>query len=482
MRKNADLLPDVKLQEHQRRLYEEAKTEPVRKLLYHGLGSGKTLSSISMAEAQGEPYSAVVPASLRENFRKELSRFTTGTVPSTILSYSELALGKRPKHFGTLIFDEAHRLRNLSSQQTQQAIQAAQKAKQLVLLSGTPVVNEPGDLAPLVSMLTGKNITPAEFEKRYVGDRKIYPSLFHRLLGISSGVEPDVINKDELRALLKGHVDYYAPEKPVVPVNQEEYVVEMGPEQSQLYKAMWDQLPWYLRWKLRYDFPLSREELIRLRSFMTGPRQVGLSTLPYLRNKDPDVAFAQSPKLQMAYSKMIDHLKDPRTKGLVFSNFIQAGLLPYAAALSRAGVPAAIFHGGLTDTERKKLVQDYNDGKLRVVLLGPSGTEGLSFKGTNLIQILDPYWNPIRGKQSIGRGLRFDSHEGLPEDLRYVKVQRFVSRLPLGFKNRLLSYIGFDRSRNRFAADDYLRQIEARKELLNRKFLELLQQIGTEGK
>lgn len=482
MRKIADLLPDVKLQEHQQRLYNEARTGPVRKLLFHGLGSGKSLSAIGMAEASGEPYTVVVPASLRENFRKELARFTTGSMPVSVQSYSELALGKKPENTGTLIFDEAHRLRNAGSLQTQQALAAARKARQLVLLSGTPIVNDPSDLAPLISMLTGKYISPSDFSKRYVGKRKIYPSILHRLVGASSGVEPDVANKDELRALLRGHVDYYAPEKPVVPINEENYVVEMSTEQSRLYKAMWDQLPWYLRWKLKHDFPLSREELTRMQSFLTGPRQVGLSTLPYLRNKDLHVAFAQSPKLQLAHSKMIEHLKDPRTKGLVFSNFIDAGLWPYAAALARSGVPAAVFHGGLSDVERKKLVQDYNEGRLRVALLGPSGTEGLSFKGTNLIQILDPYWNPIRGKQSVGRGLRFDSHEGLPEDLKHVTVQRFAARLPLGFKDRLLSRLGFDRSQSQLGADDYLRRIEQRKELMNRRFLELLQQIGSEGR
>jgi hypothetical protein len=482
MQKLADLLPDVKLQPHQEAIAEESKDSPIRKLLFHGLGSGKSLSSIAASEAQGKPYTAIVPAALRENFKKELTKFTTGSTPSSVMSYSEMALGKPIEHPENLIFDEAHRLRTPGSLQTQQAMEAARRAKQLIMLSGTPIVNEPADLAVPISMLTGKNISPTEFTNRYVGERKIYPSIFHRLFGADKGVEPDVANRAELKSLLRGHVDYYAPEQSVVPVNREDHHVDMGVEQSRLYKAMWDQLPWYLRWKLKHDYPLSRDELLRMRSFMTGPRQVGLSTMPYLRNKDPMVAFQQSPKLQSAHDKMKTHLDDPRTRGLVFSNFIDAGLVPYSAALTKAGIPNAIFHGGLSDVERKKLVNNYNEGNLRVALLGPSGTEGLSFKGTNLIQILDPYWNPIRGKQSEGRGLRFDSHSGLPEDLRNVKVQRFVARLPLGFKDRLLSRLGFDKTKQQLAADDYLRNIEARKELMNRRFIELLKEVGSEGK
>jgi len=479
MEKLADLLPETHLQEHQKRLQEGAKKDPLRLLLYHGLGSGKSLSSIAAAEARPGSYTAVVPASLRPNFNKEIEKHTTKDHPHKVRSYTEMAMGKDLGDPETLIFDEAHRLRNVGTAQTQAAMDAARRAKQLILNTGTPIVNEPADLAPLISMLTGKNISRPDFTNKYVGERKIYPSFFHRLVGSSSGTEPDVANKGELKALLKGHVDYYAPANPTVPTTFEDHHVEMSTEQSRLYKAMWDQLPWYLRWKLKHDYPLSREELVKMRSFLTGPRQVGLSTLPYLRNKDPLTAFNQSPKLQLANQKMMEHLKDPRTKGLVFSNFIDAGLMPYSAALTKAGIPNAVFHGGLTDVERKKLVNDYNDGRLRVALLGPSGTEGLSFKGAGMSQLLDSYWNSVRGKQSIGRGLRFDSHTGLPPELQNMKVQRFFARLPLGFKDRLLSYIGFDETQKQLATDDYLRRMEQRKDLANRRFLELLQQVGS---
>jgi superfamily II DNA/RNA helicase len=216
-----------------------------------------------------------------------------------------------------------------------------------------------------------------------------------------------------------------------------------------------------------------------MQSFLVGPRQIGLSTMPYLKSKDPLKAFSHSPKLQEAHKRMMEHLKDPRTKALVFSNFINAGLTPYSAALTKAGVPNAIFHGGLSDVERKKLVESYNQGQIRVALMGPSGTEGLSFRGTQLIQLLDSSWNSIRPQQSIGRGLRFDSHVDLPGELQNLKVERYVARLPMGFKDRLLSRLGADRMSQTYGADDYLRQIEHRKQRTNQRFLQLLQEIGT---
>jgi SNF2 family DNA or RNA helicase len=48
MEKLADLLPEVELQEHQKKLL---KRDPNKNLLLlHSLGSGKTLSSIALAE------------------------------------------------------------------------------------------------------------------------------------------------------------------------------------------------------------------------------------------------------------------------------------------------------------------------------------------------------------------------------------------------------------------------------------------------
>lgn len=479
--KRADLLEGVELQPHQQRVADETAQGPQRKLLVMGLGSGKSLASIAAAEAYGQPYTAVTPAALRPNFQKEIDRFTDHRTPSRVMSYSGLAAGKDLGDPGTLIFDESSRLKNPESKQTQAAMQAAQQAKQLLLLSGTPLVNRPSDLATSMSMLTGEPISPDDFEKRYVHNVKVWPSIWHRLFGVTPGVEEQPNRVAELKEKLRGHVDWYQPEKPAAPSQHEDHIVEMGPEQTNLYNGMWNKLSWITRWKLQNDFPLSPAELKRTTSFLTGPRQVGLSPLPYARSKDPLRAFQQSPKLQKAHGLLAEELKDPRTKALVFANFIDAGLKPYSAALQEAGVPHAIFDGSLNDRQRKQLVNDYNDGKIRVALIGPSGMEGLSFKGTQLIQLLDGAWNQARPNQAVGRGLRFDSHTDLPDELKHVRVQRFISRLPLGFTDRMMSGIGFDRSQNQLAADDHLMHLAAHKDKLNQKFMDLLKEVGTEG-
>ena len=468
--KAAALRAGVQLQPHQADIAATGD-EDTRLLLYHALGSGKTLSALAAAEQSGDPYTAVMPASLRNNYRGEIAKWTDRQTPAQVMSYTALAKGLPYQQDSTLVYDEAHSLRNPTAARTINAISLAEKAKRLYLLSGSPIVNHPHDLVPAIQMLTGRKYTPEEFDKQFVGQQTVNPGFFARWRGVKPAKQPVLKNENQLRDLLTGHVDYHAPDAPDVERRDERITVSMSPSQSRLHKAFWNKLPWILRWKLQQEFPLSRKELTKLQSFLAGPRQVGLSTLPFQTEGNALQAFDQSPKLQAAFQ----HLQDSgNVPSVVASNFVTAGLKPYAAALERAGISHGTLHGGLTDQVRKKLVEDYNSGKLRTLLLGPAGTEGISLKGTRLLQILDPHWNETRGKQTAGRGIRFDSHVDLPPADRNVRIQRFISQLPVS--NGIASWFGGKQSPA--AADTYLEQMAAKKERLNQQFLEVLRQVG----
>lgn len=482
--KQADLAQGISLQPHQERVVGKVqsqldKGDKARLLLYHSLGSGKTLSGLAAAEGSEIPYTAIVPAALRTNLRKEQEKFIdpATAVPSHVMSHTGLAKGDPVINPESILVDEAHRFRNIRSAQSQNLLEAARKAKQVVLLSGTPIVNSPGDFAVPYNILTNKEVTPEEFSERYVEKEPKAP--WYKLLLNSKAPDPGLKNVDELKKELEGKVDYFAPLKPRANVNREDVIVEMNRDQTDLHNQLYGKLPTLLKWKLQLNYPLSDEESKKLFSFLTGPRQVGLSPLPFMKNDpNPMKAFERSPKLNEAFKRLNELVtKDPRGKALVFSNFIEAGLDPYLAALNKAGIPAASFTGSLSDKERKKLVDDYNADKLKVALLGPSGTEGLSFKGTKLVQLLDPHWNATRGSQSEGRALRYDSHEHLPPEERNVKIERYIARTAPGRLKSLLRYIG-GKARPEIATDDYLIAQAARKQELNEKFLNLLREVG----
>ena len=477
--KQAALNDEVKLQEHQQRIIDRMNAGDKKLLLYHGLGSGKSLSSLAAAEAAGGDYTAVTPASLRQNYEKEIEKFTEGSNPE-VMSYTGIGAGKSPTNVpNTVIFDEAHRLRNPNTASARAARNLAGQAKNLLVLTGTPITNEPSDLASLLGLLHGKNITPQQFDEQFVGHKKVYPSLLARIMNRNPGEEVYVKNEDKLKELLKGKIDYQPSKTPEgVNVKEETVKVPLSASQERIQSAIKSQIPPEWAWKLNKEFPLSRDELKSLNSFLTGLRQSSLSTLPFRGDKDPLSAFKQSGKLQKAYQDLQQELEaDPRKKAIIYSNYIGAGIDPYAAALKANNVPYGVFHGGIPLKQRKQTLQDYNEGKLRALLLGPAAAEGISTKGTNLIQLLDPHWHESRLNQARGRGLRFDSHTGLPEDLKNVAVKRYISESK---EPSLLGWLmGYKRQRT---GDEILQSLAANKEKANELFRNILKEEGSPPK
>jgi len=472
--KQADIRDDIRLQPHQERARKRLSAPGSRVLLYHGLGTGKTISSIAAADAAGEPYVAVVPAALRAGFRDEINKATDNATPSQVMSYNEASVRDPAIQPRTLIVDESQRVRNPNASVSRGIQRLANQADRVIMLSGTPIVNGPGDLAAPLSILTGKPMSAEAFERRYVADREVGPGFWGWLRGEKPTVEKTIANRDELARLFSKHVDYQAPSTPYgVDVSDERVDVDMSPDQARFHDLMWRKLPLVLRWKIQNQFPLAPREINRLTSFMTGPRQAALSLAKYTDN-DPARAFTGSTKLQEAARRLVGRLgQDDRTKALVFSNFPNAGLTPYADHLRRSGIPTAIFDGKLNDDERRQMLANYNAGRLRVLMAGPAAAEGISTKGTQLIQVLDPHFNAARVNQSIGRGLRFDSHTDLPEDLKKVHVERYVARTP--DPNWLMKLLG---AKRRPSSDEVLYDLAEKKEKLNEQFRKLLREAG----
>lgn len=480
--KVAALKPEIILQPHQQRVADRVAGPNPRLLVYHGLGTGKSLAAIAAAEAAkknspGE-YGVVAPAALRDNFKKEVGKFTTDSNPE-VMSYTGLALGQKfQNNPQTLIMDEAHRLRNPEGLASQAAVDAARKVPRLVLLTGSPITNEPNDMANLLTMLKNRPISPDYFDNKFVQYKKVKPGWGGWLRGVKPGETADVKNEGELKEMLRGHIDYQPGKAPDgVDINRENIEVPLSPAQEKIQKAIRTKVPPRYLWKMDKEFPLSREELGKLNSFLTGMRQVSLSTQPFRADKDMYKAFTQSGKLQEAFKRLRTTLdSDARKKAIIYSNYIDAGLKPYAAGLEKNKIPYALFHGGVPLSERRKALDEYNAGKLRALLIGPAGAEGLSTKGTSLIQLLDPHWNETRSQQAQGRGLRFDSHMDLPEELKNVAVQRFISKSKdPSFFRRLL---GAKRERT---GDEILARLAKEKEVVNDKFRKILQQVGSES-
>jgi SNF2 family DNA or RNA helicase len=462
----------TQLQPHQQRVVDRLKERDQPGLVVaHGLGSGKTLTSIAAQDALGMDSTVVVPAALQANYKKELKKHTKGRHPKAHITSMQMVARRGQVHPKSkmLIVDEAHRARDTSSK-TFEALKK-NKAEKRMLLTGSPFYNHPADISPLVNVAGGGKILPEkrdDFEARYISQLKQNPGLLGWLKGVQPGTKP-ILNpgrRKELKSIFNKWVDYYEGSKENFPsVERQDVKVPMTEDQLQFYDTLMKKAPAWVRYKVRNGLPPTKKELGDLNAFLGGARQVSNTTAPYHLEGD-----AQDPKIEKAYTELKKHLdKNPRSKAVVYSNFLEAGIDPYKEKLRRGGIPYGEFTGQMDKKERDQLVQDYNANKIRALLLSSAGGEGLDLKGTRLLQVLEPHWNNEKLHQVEGRGIRFGSHADLPEDERNVLVQRYLATRPRS------SFMEKLKLRNPgLGVDEYLTGLSRDKEHLNHQFRELL--------
>lgn len=463
----------TELQPHQQRVVDKITREDQPGLVVaHGLGSGKTLASIAAQDALGMPAAVVLPAALRANYAKEQHKHLSGKSPPTnLISIEQAARTGVPGDEPMLIVDEAHRARTPGAK-TLKALKANEAQKRL-LLTASPFYNHPVDVAPLVNVAAGDTVLPemkTEFARQYVRDDVIHPKLLDRLKGVRPGVIPRLNprKKKELGDILGKWVDYHPSSSQDFPeVIREDVEVPMTSHQLQVYDTILRSAPAWVAAKIRSGLPPSKQEAKELNAFMSGVRQVSNTTGAFQESEHPD-----QPKIDRAVEELQKTLaENERAKAVVYSNWLSSGVQPYSRKLQEAGIPFGEFTGEMPRKQRDELVRQYNEGKIRALLLSSAGGEGLDLKGTRLLQLLDPHWNAEKLRQVEGRGIRYKSHADLPEEERNVRVQRFLStRPPKGIFEKLhLKKTGL-------SADQYLTQLSHDKERLNDEFRALLEE------
>jgi len=407
---------------HQERVVQKIKGQ--RGLVVaHGLGSGKTLSSVAAAvQLKPDSTKVLVPASLQENYKKEMRKHVKGRLPGKLKveSLQNYASKGLIPNSDLLVVDEAHRARNPASK-TYQILHDADNKKRL-LLTASPTYNRPADVATLVNLAAGDKVLPAgaEFDKRYIAK----PAKGVWSLLPFTRKRPGLVRKHELKKPLQKWVDYHKAEGADFPDTSEERVVtRMSKRQTQLHDHAWGKLPLMTRIRLRRGLPPGKEDLPKMNFFMGQSRQIASTESPFTKGQ-----AETSPKLVRAVDDLSARTaENPRHRGLVYSNYLGT-LRDYSRELEKRKIPHAAFTGAQSQKTRKQLVRDYNKGKLKALLVSSAGGEGLDLKGTRQVQVLEPHWNEEKLKQVIGRAVRHGSHSHLPAEERHVNIQRFEAK------------------------------------------------------
>ena len=145
-------------------------------LLADAVGLGKTFVALAVT-TQYRRAVAIVPASLMEQWRRVSHRVRA---PLNLVSHEALSRGRRVPAADCVIVDEAHRFRNPDTRRYDRLARDLRGAP-LLLVTATPVVNRPRDLASLLRLFLPDNglaVLGVPSIDRAIGERD-YAGLAH---------------------------------------------------------------------------------------------------------------------------------------------------------------------------------------------------------------------------------------------------------------------------------------------------------------
>ena len=452
-------------------------------LLFYKVGSGKTLAAIAAAEnlarfeGRWRCVVVVVPASLRNNFRKELAA-SRPAHPELfkVVSFNEVhaltpderrQLGEE----AVLVVDEAHTLRNPLNKPPHKrtmldsVMEVAQAAHKRLLLSGTPVVNYPYEIGSMLALIHPPNSARVLKEWAQRNGQMVAEATFIRHFGKYAQQD-----KPGLDALLRCAVLFYEPRA----ANMAHY-----PRMTQ----RWEEVPMTAK-QARVQFELAaKQPMLTLRQLLEGldgyddngnALKRSTAFLTHLRTLSLE---PPSPKLQRVAHLVATEVRERNGKCVVYSSFTKAGgLQALLHALRAGGVHnAELYDGTVSQEKRKDIIERYNSGRTRALLISDAGKEGLDLKETTQLHVLEPQWNEEKVNQVIGRAIRYKSHAN---SRAVVSVIRYCSVLPVNVREMIPQN---NRSRHvlyTLTADQILRQLSNSKHEKNQEFLERLKRIA----
>lgn len=425
---------NIKLLQHQIKCVEWFKKNNGL-ILYHSMGSGKTITSLAMVYQFKYPIIIISTKASRKNFQDDIKKMNLDTNRIQIFTYQKIIKiimdGQIDFNNYSIIIDEAHHLRSGTKLQSI-LITECLKAKKIVLLTGTIFYNALTDLSVLVNIIKKDEVLPEtnkEFKFFFWDD--IYEA-------------PGSV--DTLKERIEGTISYYKKEKDYhYPESFSTHIkVDMANAQISEYRH-------YLKKILSLDniqhIDYSILDKRKVNNFLNVTRQLSNT----LENS------SDFPKIIAIW----EYIKKSPKPIIVYSNYLANGILPLTVHLDKNKLSYALYYGEQTEEKRNKIIDNYNNRKIDVLLITSAGSESLDLKNTRSIHIMEPHWNESKINQIIGRAIRYDSHKALPESERTVEIVRWISIF--GFK------IPYE------TADEYLVKIAQQKEKMFNAFDKIIQ-------
>ena len=424
-----------------------------RAILADDMGLGKTRQSIVAArhaEPAG-PYLVVCPASVKHNWKKEIHMVDTnaacrivegasggeplkGFTGWVIVNYD--ILGKRLAELELigwkgLIFDEAHYLKNHTSQRNRHAMKLCEQDGPLVYaLTGTPLTNRPRDIFPLLQLVRhamGKSFL--SFAKRYCAAE-------HSGYGwVTDGAS----NLEELTAQLHG----------VMLRRRKEDVLDLPPKIRSWVPV---QIP---GGTATAEIREVVETLMASRSG-TSPRGDRARLLAKITKAREKIASAKVDHT----IELLEGIVEQGEKAIVFSCFDK----PVQKIAKKFGESCVLLTGATPSAKRQALVDSFQkDDKVRIFVANiQAGGVGLNLTAARQVVFNDLDWVPANHWQAEDRAYRIGQTGSVNVSYHVASgtIDEFVQGV-LETKSALISAVVDGEALSPDATRDVLSELEA---------------------
>ena len=438
----------LKLKPHQRDIVNYLR-ENRGAVAVHSVGSGKTLTAVTasqcfLAEHPNWKVIVVTPTSLQDNFKKEIEAY--GADPKDP-RYEFYTLGKFANTYSRklcpsnvfLIIDEAHNLRtDIKAAETSArkrakkgkkpgvpkakvAVECAKRVNKILLLTATPIYNNPMDIVNLAAIVKGEEYMSKNQFKKIYDQPELFNEYFECIFSFYDRPKSEfypTVNEHTIRIIMSP--EYYKKYRDI--------------EKKEMY-LMNEIDPWV---------------------FLNGVRQATNALEP-------------CQKCQWAVDKILEGQKT-----VLFSSFKTYGVRKIQEMLEGTGIDYAEVSGGMNIKNRKKSVDEFNasDGP-NVLFITKAGGEGLDLKGVRNVIHLEGGWNRAGEDQVNGRAARFKSHHHLKPKERNVNVyylkiiKPVIGKDPddkrIGSADEILEDLVINKGQKNFEVEEMLRAISIEK-------------------
>lgn len=403
--KACQVYENIKLKRHQKLISDFLLKKGNRGIIaFYGTGTGKSITALTAARCLRIPAIFILPGAVLGGFEREIGRLKElNKLDIELFSYGKFlnqyrSHGNKFVKDKLLIVDEVHNFRSIGNE-TLLLIEACQAATKVLLLTGTPLQNEPKDIISLLCMIDPE---PRKIPvKEYV--RKKYVEFVIALENY------EMKNKvSDLADLLWHKVSYFNVDletHPKYPSVTEKYIkIPMTKSYQHEYEV--------IETNKKSELPSDLKN-INLAVFYNGLRRA--------TNK----VKVESPKLKEIMRVIFHHLKLSQ-KIVVYSTWQDSGIKLIKDNLHEHGIKTSIVSGEETQASKSKAVINFNNETNPVILITKAGAAGLDLKRARVVIVMEPHWNDELIKQVIGRAARYESHIDLPASQQNVTVYRFI--------------------------------------------------------